>query len=31
MLKVNYTVKHFGNLTALDNINLTIEKGERGT
>ncbi|MFA7419108.1 MAG: ABC transporter ATP-binding protein [Melioribacteraceae bacterium] len=28
MLKVNHTVKHFGNLTALDNINLSIEKGE---
>lgn len=28
MLKVNHTVKHFGSLTALDNVNLTIEKGE---
>lgn len=28
MLKVNHTVKHFENVTALDNINLSIEKGE---
>ena len=27
MLKVNHTVKHFENLTVLDNINLTTEKG----
>lgn len=28
MLKVNHTIKHFENVTALDNVNLTIEKGE---
>ncbi len=28
MLKVNHIIKHFENVTALDNINLSIEKGE---